>query len=44
MVTKTDRDSRTWYRCERCGLMFDDQSDARDHEQNCDGEEPSYIQ
>ena len=34
----------TWYRCEKCGLMFDDPDDAEKHEENCDAEEPSYIQ
>ncbi len=44
MVVTTERDEMTWYKCEACGLMFDDQSDARQHEENCDAEEPSYIQ
>jgi uncharacterized C2H2 Zn-finger protein len=44
MVVETERDGRTWYRCEECGLMFDDTDDARQHEANCDAEEPSYIQ
>jgi hypothetical protein len=43
MVSKTTQDNTTWYRCEQCGLMFESQDDARDHEQNCDGEDPSYI-
>ncbi|GCF12308.1 hypothetical protein Harman_02430 [Haloarcula mannanilytica] len=44
MVVQTERDDITWYKCETCGLMFDDQSDARQHEENCDDEDPSYIQ
>jgi hypothetical protein len=44
MVVTTERDDMTWNKGEGCGLMFDDQEDARQHEQNCDAEEPSYIQ
>lgn len=44
MVETTERDEMTWYRCERCGLMFDSQDDARKHEENCTDEDPSYIQ
>jgi uncharacterized C2H2 Zn-finger protein len=44
MVATTQRDDGTWYECEKCGLMFDDQEDARQHEGNCDAEGPSYIQ
>jgi uncharacterized C2H2 Zn-finger protein len=44
MVATTERDDMTWYRCEECGLMFDDRSDAEQHEENCDSEDPSYIQ
>ncbi|MFB6165438.1 MAG: hypothetical protein ABEJ31_09800 [Haloarculaceae archaeon] len=44
MVEQTEREDGTWYACEKCGLMFDDRSDARDHEGNCDAEDPSYIQ
>jgi len=44
MVVQTERDEMTWYKCEACGLMFDDRSDAKQHEDNCDAEEPSYIQ
>lgn len=44
MVTQTERDDSTWYECEECGLLFDSQEDARQHEQNCDAEDPSYIQ
>jgi len=44
MVTTTERDGVTWYECEECGLMFDQQEDARQHESNCDSEEPSYLQ
>jgi len=44
MVATTERDDMTWYQCEECGLMFDDQSEAEQHETNCDSEDPSYIQ
>lgn len=44
MVAQTEREDGVWYECEKCGLMFDDESDARQHETNCDAEEPSYIQ
>jgi len=44
MVVQTERDEMTWYKCEHCGLMFDDKGDADQHEQNCDSEEPTYIQ
>jgi hypothetical protein len=44
MVVQTERDEMTWYKCEACGLMFDDRSDATQHEENCDAEEPTYIQ
>jgi len=44
MVEETERDDMTWYRCEECGLMFDDAGDASQHEENCDAEEPSYLQ
>ena len=39
MVVQTERDEMTWYKCESCGLMFDSPD-----EQNCDAEDPSYIQ
>lgn len=44
MVTETVRDDMMWYQCEECGLLFDDDTDARQHEENCDAEEPSYLQ
>lgn len=44
MVSETQRDGETWYECDECGLLFDDQNDARAHEKNCDAEDPSYIQ
>lgn len=44
MVARTERDDMTWYKCEKCGLMFDDEADASQHEQNCDAEDPAYIQ
>jgi rubredoxin len=44
MVERTERDDMVWYRCEACGLMFDSEDDAEQHEENCDAEEPSYLQ
>jgi hypothetical protein len=44
MVEETERDDMLWYQCEACGLMFDSRDDAKQHEQNCDSEDPSYIQ
>lgn len=44
MVVETERDDITWYRCEECGLMMEDREEAKQHEANCDAEEPSYIQ
>ncbi|APW99576.1 hypothetical protein CHINAEXTREME_18175 [Halobiforma lacisalsi AJ5] len=44
MVVQTERDDATWYECENCGLLFDEKSDAAEHEQRCDDTEPSYIQ
>jgi hypothetical protein len=46
MVTTTERDGMTWYECEVCGMLFDDRSDAQQHEDNCDSDsaDPSYLQ
>jgi hypothetical protein len=44
MVTTTQRDDMTWYECEGCGLLFDSEADAEQHEANCDAEDPSYLQ
>ncbi|ELY54659.1 hypothetical protein QA600_10510 [Natronococcus sp. A-GB1] len=44
MVVQTERDDATWFECETCGLLFDEQSDATEHEKHCDGSDPSYIQ
>jgi uncharacterized C2H2 Zn-finger protein len=44
MVVETERDGVTWYECEGCGMLFDSQADARQHEANCDHEEPTYLQ
>lgn len=43
MVEQVERDGETWYRCEACGMMFDVEQDSREHERDCDGEDPSYI-
>lgn len=44
MVATTERDDMTWYECEECGLLFDAEEDASQHETACDAEDPSYIQ
>jgi uncharacterized C2H2 Zn-finger protein len=44
MVEETTKDDRTWFKCERCGMLFDTREEARQHEANCDAEEPSYLQ
>lgn len=44
MVVQTQRDDATWYECEACGLLFDDRADAKQHEDHCDAEGPTYIQ
>jgi uncharacterized C2H2 Zn-finger protein len=46
MVTTTERDGMTWYECESCGMLFDAEEDAVQHEDNCEGDEadPSYLQ
>jgi uncharacterized C2H2 Zn-finger protein len=44
MVVQTTRDDATWYECEQCGMLFDEKGDARQHEETCDAEDPSYIQ
>ncbi|HET7324258.1 MAG TPA: hypothetical protein VFJ06_08000 [Halococcus sp.] len=44
MVVETERDGTTWYECEECGLMFDDSDDAQTHEENCEAEDPNYLQ
>lgn len=44
MVTPTEKDGMTWYECDLCGLLLEDREEARQHERNCDAEEPSYLQ
>lgn len=44
MVATTERDGQTWYECEECEMLFEDRADAVQHEENCDAEDPSYIQ
>ena len=44
MVDQTEREGTTWYECEGCGMLFDDQRDARTHEERCDDDDPAYIQ
>lgn len=44
MVTQVERNDMTWHSCEACGLLFDSREDAKQHEERCDAEEPSYLQ
>lgn len=44
MVVSTEKDGRTWYECEECGLLLEDREEAEEHEANCDAEEPAYLQ
>lgn len=44
MVATTERDDATWYECEKCGLLFDVEEDARQHEDTCTAEDPNYLQ
>ncbi|ELY39298.1 DUF7128 family protein [Natronorubrum tibetense] len=41
MVVQTERDDATWRECETCGLLFDEEADASEHEGRCDDSEPS---
>lgn len=44
MVVETERDGATWYECEECGLLLETRTEAEQHEDHCDAEEPSYVQ
>ncbi|MFB6251012.1 MAG: hypothetical protein ABEI27_04900 [Halobellus sp.] len=44
MVTTVERDGHTWYECEECGLLLEDEVEAKTHEENCSAEDPSYLQ
>jgi hypothetical protein len=44
MVTQTEREDGTWFTCDGYGMLFDARENAEQHETDCDGEEPSYIQ
>ncbi|WP_256549415.1 DUF7128 family protein [Natrinema caseinilyticum] len=44
MVVQTEREDTIWYECETYGLLFDERSDASEHEKRCDDSDPSYIQ
>ncbi|WP_302928748.1 DUF7128 family protein [Natronocalculus amylovorans] len=44
MVTQTKRDDGVWFQCEKCGLLLDDQIDAKRHEEACDAKDPTYFQ
>ena len=43
MVVPTEQDGKTWYECEECGFLMEEQDEAERHEATCDGEEPSYL-
>lgn len=44
MVVETQRNNATWYECETCGLLFDNEIEATEHESNCDQTGPTYLQ
>jgi hypothetical protein len=45
MVSMVTRDSDQWYQCDKCEMLFDNEADAKTHEEHCEGdEEPSYLQ
>jgi uncharacterized C2H2 Zn-finger protein len=44
MVTTTERDGEEFFECEGCGMLFEVEVEARQHEENCDAEDPDYIQ
>jgi uncharacterized C2H2 Zn-finger protein len=44
MVEETVKDGTTWYVCQKCGMMFENRDEARQHEANCDAEDPTYLQ
>lgn len=44
MVVQTERDDATWFECETCGLLLEDEAEAEQHEERCEDEEPTYIQ
>lgn len=44
MVTQVQRDEVTWHTCETCGLMFDNEDEAKEHEKRCDSDSTDYIQ
>ena len=44
MVSTVDRDGMTWYECDHCGLLFDNEPDAEQHEGVCAGDESPYIE
>lgn len=43
MVVQTQKDDTLWYECETCGLLFNNQEDAKTHEKRCEDESPDYI-
>jgi uncharacterized C2H2 Zn-finger protein len=44
MVATTERDGQTFYECEGCGMLFDLEDEAQQHESACDEEDPDYLQ
>ncbi len=44
MVTQVERDDTTWHTCETCGLMFDNEIEAEQHEERCESSDADYIQ
>ena len=44
ILIQTELGDGTWVACDGCGMLFDARENAEQHETDCDGEEPSYIQ
>jgi hypothetical protein len=44
MVSRVERDGTTWFRCDRCGMLFQTREEAAAHEATCDAEDPTYLQ
>ena len=42
--TECSTHTEPYYECDECGLLLDDEADAEAHEDNCDAEEPPYLQ
>ena len=43
-IPTTARDDGAWYECEHCGPLFETETETREHEQHCEGDDASYSQ